>query len=118
MHKQFIALLRSAFPCFISSHGTRFCPFGLSFGDFAHKKRQNVPVNSHKMTQEDTKWPIPYGDPRRPNEIHPFKKAAVREEDLDPDLKALLSLALGMAGLFTKVKHNRLIFSLLEDGKH
>merc|ERR1712113_138138 len=55
-----------------------------------------------KMGAETTHWPILYGDPRRPNEIHPYKKPAVKEEDIDPDFKALISLALGMAGLFTK----------------
>ena len=50
-------------------------------------------------------WPSVYGggDPRRPDDIKPYKRPPVREEDQDPDLRSIASLGLGMAGLFTKV---------------
>ena len=45
------------------------------------------------------------GDPRREDLIQPYKRVPVKEEDQDPDFRALASLGLGMAGLFTKVTH-------------
>ena len=49
-----------------------------------------------------SKWPTAYGDPRSPEAIRPYKRPQIKEEDQDPDLRALASLGLGMAGLFTK----------------
>lgn len=43
------------------------------------------------------------GDPRREDLVQPYKRVPVKEEDQDPDFRALASLGLGMAGLFTKV---------------
>jgi len=48
-------------------------------------------------------WPVIKGDPRNPEGIQAYKKVPVKEEDQDPDFRALASLGLGMAGLFTKV---------------
>ncbi|WZN66630.1 hypothetical protein HKI87_16g81970 [Chloropicon roscoffensis] len=42
------------------------------------------------------------GDPRREDLVQPYKRVPVKEEDQDPDFRALASLGLGMAGLFTK----------------
>ncbi|QDZ25072.1 hypothetical protein HOP50_15g76180 [Chloropicon primus] len=47
-------------------------------------------------------WPVIKGDPRNPEGIQAYKKVPVKEEDQDPDFRALASLGLGMAGLFTK----------------
>ena len=49
------------------------------------------------------KWPQSQGDPRRADLIKPYRRVPPKEEDQDPDLRAIASLALGMAGLFTKV---------------
>ena len=46
------------------------------------------------------------GDPRREDLVQPYKRVPVKEEDQDPDFRALASLGLGMAGLFTKVTHS------------
>jgi len=45
------------------------------------------------------------GDPRREDLVQPYKRVPVKEEDQDPDFRALASLGLGMAGPFTKVTH-------------
>jgi len=43
------------------------------------------------------------GDPRRPNEAHPYRAPKIKEEDQSPDYMALLSLVFGMFGLLLKV---------------
>ena len=53
------------------------------------------------MASSSQAWPS-QGDPRSKESIKPYKRRAVREEDQDPDFRALASIALGMAGLFTK----------------
>ena len=47
-------------------------------------------------------WPRMFGDPRSKEAVKPYKRVPVKEEDQDPDFRALASLALGMAGLFMK----------------
>ncbi len=60
------------------------------------------------MAPSDAKWPSPYGDPRSAEAIQPYTKPVAKEEDQDPDFRALASLGLGLAGLFTKVRHTQI----------
>mmetsp|Transcript_2930 Transcript_2930/g.7103 ORF Transcript_2930/g.7103 Transcript_2930/m.7103 type:complete len:110 (-) Transcript_2930:199-528(-) len=54
------------------------------------------------MAADPPRWPAMHGDPRRPGDAKPYTRAVLREEDMDADWRAILSLVCGLAGLFTK----------------